>query len=263
LLPAGAVAGWDLHPLESAAFSRRTPNPDLGSLRTASQSAPIVCIRYSLYNNSGSKIGVFVLAGETNDVREVSPGAPEENATNIQFHTFLDRAVGYLHSHWVFDDPSAAAELAEKCHPLQIQLYAIKVAHAEIVNGGFCQFLFNSSGELAEEAVQGFQNFGLAEVHQLLNEVLSYFDRPISKDRLIRINMLFERFDPGKRAFRNVGDVFALDLDPNIYEMSARFFDPFGDRFYEYTNARDQDRGFYVPTCRFVNDHREVFFKSL
>src|SRR5205807_8769335 len=24
LLPAGAVAGWDLHPLESAAFSRRT-----------------------------------------------------------------------------------------------------------------------------------------------------------------------------------------------------------------------------------------------
>src|ERR1700736_6352320 len=28
LLPAGAVAGWDLHPLESAAFSRRTPITD-------------------------------------------------------------------------------------------------------------------------------------------------------------------------------------------------------------------------------------------
>src|SRR5271169_6860492 len=28
LLPAGAVAGWDLHPLESAAFSRRTPTTD-------------------------------------------------------------------------------------------------------------------------------------------------------------------------------------------------------------------------------------------
>jgi hypothetical protein len=28
LLPAGAVAGWDLHPLESAAFPRRTPNAD-------------------------------------------------------------------------------------------------------------------------------------------------------------------------------------------------------------------------------------------
>jgi hypothetical protein len=28
LLPAGAVAGWDLHPLESAALSRRTPGAD-------------------------------------------------------------------------------------------------------------------------------------------------------------------------------------------------------------------------------------------
>jgi hypothetical protein len=30
LLPAGAVAGWDLHPLESAALSRRTPKADAG-----------------------------------------------------------------------------------------------------------------------------------------------------------------------------------------------------------------------------------------
>jgi hypothetical protein len=28
LLPAGAVAGWGLHPLESAAFARRTPKAD-------------------------------------------------------------------------------------------------------------------------------------------------------------------------------------------------------------------------------------------
>ncbi len=28
MLPAGAVAGWDLHPLESAALSRRTPDAD-------------------------------------------------------------------------------------------------------------------------------------------------------------------------------------------------------------------------------------------
>jgi hypothetical protein len=30
LLPAGAVAGWGLHPLESAALSRRTPISDIG-----------------------------------------------------------------------------------------------------------------------------------------------------------------------------------------------------------------------------------------
>jgi hypothetical protein len=30
LLPAGAVAGWDLHPLERAACSQRTPISDIG-----------------------------------------------------------------------------------------------------------------------------------------------------------------------------------------------------------------------------------------
>src|SRR5262249_58853247 len=29
LLPAGAIAGWDLHPLESAAFPRRTGEADM------------------------------------------------------------------------------------------------------------------------------------------------------------------------------------------------------------------------------------------
>src|SRR6184192_63261 len=33
LLPAGAVAGWGLHPLESVAFARRTPTADIGSQR--------------------------------------------------------------------------------------------------------------------------------------------------------------------------------------------------------------------------------------
>jgi hypothetical protein len=32
LLPAGAIAGWGLHPLESAAFSRRTPKADIHAI---------------------------------------------------------------------------------------------------------------------------------------------------------------------------------------------------------------------------------------
>jgi len=35
LLPAGAVAGWGLHPLESAAFSRRTPIADIPAETTS------------------------------------------------------------------------------------------------------------------------------------------------------------------------------------------------------------------------------------
>jgi hypothetical protein len=94
--------------------------------------------------------------------------------------------------------------------------------------------------------------------------VFCYFERPISKERLKRINMLFERFDPEKRAFRDVDEVFALAGESrNINEMSERFFDPFDPRLYKSIDTRDHNRGFYVPACRFVNDHREIFFKSL
>src|SRR5664279_3021470 len=37
LLPAGAVAGWDLHPLESAAFPRRTPGAEVRSTAAVRQ----------------------------------------------------------------------------------------------------------------------------------------------------------------------------------------------------------------------------------
>jgi hypothetical protein len=33
LLPAGAVAGWGLHPLESAAFPRRTPQAAIQAIK--------------------------------------------------------------------------------------------------------------------------------------------------------------------------------------------------------------------------------------
>jgi len=46
LLPAGAVAGWGLHPLKSAALSRRTPYTDLGGWRR--RFGPVICQRLTI-----------------------------------------------------------------------------------------------------------------------------------------------------------------------------------------------------------------------
>ena len=57
LLPAGAVAGWDLHPLESAAFSRRTPRADISRPmpRLAAGQAVPVSAKYSR-NRHGTQV---------------------------------------------------------------------------------------------------------------------------------------------------------------------------------------------------------------
>jgi hypothetical protein len=41
LLPAGAIAGWDLHPLESATFPRRTGEADITIVAQGNQSVLI------------------------------------------------------------------------------------------------------------------------------------------------------------------------------------------------------------------------------
>src|ERR1700693_3130043 len=47
LLPAGAGAGWDLHPLENAALSRRTPEPDSARPCWHLHAAPMFAITIS------------------------------------------------------------------------------------------------------------------------------------------------------------------------------------------------------------------------
>jgi hypothetical protein len=42
-LPAGAIAGWGLHPLESAAFAQRTPIPDI-ALRNIHKVGPLTLV---------------------------------------------------------------------------------------------------------------------------------------------------------------------------------------------------------------------------
>src|SRR5260221_7101205 len=51
LLPAGAVAGWDLHPLESAALSRRTPEAVTGQ---AAQQGSFALLRVDRPVGSGA-----------------------------------------------------------------------------------------------------------------------------------------------------------------------------------------------------------------
>jgi hypothetical protein len=55
LLPAGAVAGWDLHPLESAVFARRTPTAEMRCYAWPAADAQID--EYELAGSSHKAIG--------------------------------------------------------------------------------------------------------------------------------------------------------------------------------------------------------------
>jgi hypothetical protein len=177
---------------------------------------------------------------------------------------YLDCATDLIAANWT--DDAAGAAIVERCHPWQIELYAIKVVHGELLNGGFGQFLTNRSGRLAEEAVSGFRNFELLDVQHLLNEVFSHFERPIKRNWLDRINMIARHFDMEKYVFDSVEEAHAARWEylNEFYKKAAPFFDPFTDRYYELVGLSEDGwgrRGWGVPLCEFVDRHKEIFFR--
>lgn len=63
---------------------------------------------------------------------------------------------------------------------------------AEVRNGGHSQFLFNSTGIVWEDALNGFKLFGLPEHAQNLQKVVDFFEGKIPFDREKRQELLDE-----------------------------------------------------------------------
>jgi Domain of unknown function (DUF4375) len=57
-------------------------------------------------------------------------------------------------------------------------LFAAHWCLAEIYNGGFHQFFFNSTGVLAPEALAAFRAIGLVDWASLLEEAMQFFRDP-------------------------------------------------------------------------------------
>jgi hypothetical protein len=62
-------------------------------------------------------------------------------------------------------------------------LFAAHFCQSEICNGGFHQFLGNSTGVLAAEAVEGFHEIGQHQVAALIEKAMSFFGSAYPRDR--------------------------------------------------------------------------------
>ena len=63
------------------------------------------------------------------------------------------------------------------------QLCAANLAQAEICNGGFHQFFWNSSGMLCPEAIEGFIAIGMPECAKLIGQAAFLLGEPFPRDR--------------------------------------------------------------------------------
>ena len=105
-------------------------------------------------------------------------------------------------------------------------LYSVHWCDAELRNGGFQQFFWNTTGIVAPEAVEGFRAIGAPELAEIVEEAMGRLSPTYSRDRTERQRLLD-----------------SLRSDPHVSEESDDYFDDesFADldsRYYDWLHSR-------------------------
>lgn len=118
-------------------------------------------------------------------------------------------------------------------------LIVARLAYNDIGNGGLGQFFYNSTGDMAPEAVEGFIALGMPKAAQALETAMGSFGQPYSRDRDVRIAAIkafpeveiIGNYPSTHRRFADLDDVFSdcMENEAMGFEQAAeRYAGPYG-----------------------------------
>ena len=137
---------------------------------------------------------------------------------------------------WQLEDPSdligeLSVYIAVKCHyeenlsvlsvPERI-FYTTQTLEEEVNNGGFDQFFFNSSGNLANEVVHAFTEIGAVKTADICRKAFSVYGEEVPADRDERQDILELLNEEQEEILERCADVF-FDYEENLNELNYAF----------------------------------------
>ena len=137
---------------------------------------------------------------------------------------------------WQLEDPvdligELAAYIAEKCQygedlsvlsaPERL-FYTTQILEEEVNNGGFDQFFFNSSGNLANEVVHAFTEIGAVKTADICRKAFSVYGEEVPADRDERQDILELLNEEQEEILERCADVF-FDYEENLNELNYAF----------------------------------------
>ena len=182
---------------------------------------------------------------------------------------YVEYTMDRVREAWDWDNPAQAKEMTAALTPSQLALWAVLNADGQVCNGGFSQFFYNSYGELAEEALQGFRLLGMPEYADLFEQAYSQFaHRPIPKDRKQRIAILDALTGDSEE-----GDAVQV-RDPEVPEMLVHYsamakgtealWGTLESSYYALIDREDVPGGynaaFFHPLAVYIESHPHEFF---
>jgi len=109
-----------------------------------------------------------------------------------------------------WDDVSAFQAAFRSTDAAVRTLFAAHWLYAEVSNGGFLQFYWNSTGILAPEAQQAYVALGMPLTAGIVQQSMSWFPEPYPRERAARMKLLapFEDADGDEGPFAQLDDEF-------------------------------------------------------
>lgn len=112
-------------------------------------------------------------------------------------------------------------------------VYALYWMYSEIANGGLDQYLFNPTGRLLPEALEGAETIGNTKLHGLLSEFVGLFEDGYPVDQDERCDRLEDE---------DADEIPTYDFDEPIWEcLRIEFDEPAQSRLYAYINAHPDE----------------------
>lgn len=170
--------------------------------------------------------------------------------------------MGEAYSLWKWDSLEASKTLVTKMTEEQLLLWAVDNVVGQICNGGFSQALFNSYGELAEEAIVGLRKFGLVRHAEIIDEAWDIFGiRPVPRNREARIKRLermsaLEILPPMISSFIEYASAIFTKTSKGWDDLSTEFFGLMNEK----TECGGYNAAFYRPIAEWIYAHKERFF---
>lgn len=208
------------------------------------------------------------------NLKPLHPGPLAALAQAVSFPTFrlpyyFEYAVSRVAVVWEWDRPQRAAELQARMAPEQMALWAIANADGQICNGGFSQFFYNSYGELAHEALDGFALLGLTAFADILRQAYAVFPgQRIPKDRDERVAILealtLEDDDAVAAARLQVAGN-GIEHAFAIFKGTEDLWDELETRYYALIHqdigVRGYNAAFYKPLCECIEARSHEVFR--
>ena len=179
-----------------------------------------------------------------------------------EWYDLTEHATEKIELFWHWDDLRRAKKTTRMLTEEQFLLWAVNNIVGQICNGGFTQALYNSYGELAEEAVLGLRKFELDPFAYIVEQAWDVFGlRPIPRDcdeRIARLEMLSELDNDVSQSESFIAHYGA------VKRGSSERFDELESEFFQRLNSDPHDAGYnaayYRPLSEWIHRHRERFF---